>query len=117
MVLTKFEFHFQKFKEFKLDKKYEIKSQIQTNKNFKYYFPASNRRQSVTANYHEKDIVKSNLNELKTKIQEAIRVINEDTLKRVFKNMKIRLNFVRRTFRTYYELNNNFNKQSTLICD
>ena len=45
-----------------------------------------------------KDIVYRNtsqtINELKTKIREEIRVINEDALKRVFKNMNTRLNFV-----------------------
>ena len=35
------------------------------------------------------------INELKTKIREAIRV-NEDTLERVFKNMETRVNFVTR---------------------
>ena len=47
---------------------------------------------------HIKDIVyrdsPQTINELKTKIREAIQFMNEDTLKRVFKNMKTRLNFV-----------------------
>ena len=36
------------------------------------------------------------INELNTKIRETIQVINEDTLTRVFKIMKTRLNFVAR---------------------
>ena len=35
-----------------------------------------------------------NIKELKAKVREAIRVINEYTFKRVFKNMETRLNFV-----------------------
>ena len=31
---------------------------------------------------------------MKTKVREAIRVIDEDTLQRVFENMKTHLNFV-----------------------
>ena len=61
------------------------------------------------------------INELTTKIREAIRVINEGTLKQVFKDMKTRLIFVtrqkRRRFRTYYELNTKFSKQSTFNLD
>ena len=34
------------------------------------------------------------INYLETEIREAIRVINEDSLKRVFKNLETRLNFV-----------------------
>ena len=43
------------------------------------------------------------INELKKKIREAIRVINEDTLERVFENMLTRLNFVIREKGWYFE--------------
>ena len=54
-----------------------------------------------------KDIVywdpSQTIKELKTKIREGIRVINENTLKRVFKNIKTRLGFVIREKGRHFE--------------
>ena len=73
---------------------------------------------------HIKDIVYQDppqtINELKTKIWEAIRVISEDTLKwflKTWNSSELRYTWKKRTFRTCHELNNNFSKQSTLTCD
>ena len=45
------------------------------------------------------------INELKLKIRKSIRVINEDILKRVFKNAKTLLKFVRREIGRRFEHN------------
>ena len=60
------------------------------------------------------------INELKVNIREAVRAIREDTIKRVFKNIwnssKLRNTWKRQTFRTYYELSNEFSKHFTSTC-